>query len=234
MLQIASTPSVFKRRPPPLWYVTNGDNTVGPVNTSLLVRGVEHGRVPEECQVRAFLGDWRHLLGVREISALSGSRPATEPNHELLAQWCGTVERVRDEEEFAHKVTWLAMAATGAESAMFHFRGRRQYVLVTRAVLGTVSAERLGRPLSEYDLVLRSARQGLPVQGPPYGPVEDELAKRFASSQWGVGAAAMVPFPMDGQLTAMLELARPGHAFRRSDLQRAEQMVQRALRARMH
>lgn len=233
MLQIQPRNSVFRLSPPPLWYVSDGDHTVGPVNTTLLVRGVERGRVPDSCHVRAFRGEWRHLHGVREISAMSG-KPAAEPSSEQLVHWCGDVQRVRDEEEFAHRTTWLAMAATGAESAMFHYRGRREYSMVTRAVVGTVNDSRLGLPLSEYDLVLRCARQGLPVQGPPYGPVEDELAKRFATSQWGVGAAAMIPFFVDGKLTAMVELSRPGHAFRRNDLRRAEHIVQRALRARRH
>ncbi|MEI9953814.1 MAG: hypothetical protein WDO74_33770 [Pseudomonadota bacterium] len=43
--------SIFKQTPPPLWYVTNGELTVGPVVTGLLIRGVEAGRVPEFCQV---------------------------------------------------------------------------------------------------------------------------------------------------------------------------------------
>jgi hypothetical protein len=42
----------------------------------------------------------------------------------------------------------------------------------------------------------------------------------------------MIPVFIGNELTAMLELSRPGHAFRRSDLQRAERIVQRALRQR--
>ena len=68
--------------------------------------------------------------------------------------------------------------------------------------------------------------------GPPYGPTEDALAIRFAGSRGGVGAAAMIPIFIAENLSAMLELSRPGHAFRRSDLQRAERLVQQALRTR--
>jgi hypothetical protein len=39
----------------------------------------------------------------------------------------------------------------------------------------------------------------------------------------------MIPFFVGGTLTAMLELSRPGRAFRRTDLQRAERIVHRAL-----
>jgi hypothetical protein len=46
MLQLTLARSVFKPQPPPLWFVTNGDATVGPVNTSLLLRGVERAAYP--------------------------------------------------------------------------------------------------------------------------------------------------------------------------------------------
>ena len=39
--------SVLKLNPPPLWYVTNGALTVGPVLTGLLMRGVDEGQVPQ-------------------------------------------------------------------------------------------------------------------------------------------------------------------------------------------
>ena len=58
------------------------------------------------------------------------------------------------------------------------------------------------------------------------------LAMRFATSAGGVGAAAMIPVFVAGSLKGMLELSRPGHAFRRNDLVRAERIAQRALLAR--
>jgi len=42
----------------------------------------------------------------------------------------------------------------------------------------------------------------------------------------------MIPIFIGENLTGMLELSRPGHAFRRTDLQRAERIAQRALRTR--
>lgn len=224
--------SVFRLEPPPLWYVTNGDLTVGPVVTGLLLRGVEAGRVPEFCHVRTYRGDWRGLSSVREISALNSKAFAKAPSQEQLAEWGRPIERIKDEMELAHTVTWLSMVTTGAESAMFHYRGRFGRSLVTRSVLGPMSTERLNYPLPESDLVLISARFGKPVFGPPYGATEDALAMRFASSKGGSGAVAMIPVFVGKELTAMLELSRPGHAFRRTDLQRAERIVQRALRQR--
>ncbi|HYJ11408.1 MAG TPA: hypothetical protein VEX18_20435 [Polyangiaceae bacterium] len=232
-MQLLELPkSVFRLEPPPLWYVTNGELTVGPVVTGLLMRGVEHGRVPEFCHVRTWHGDWRTLNSVREISALNSKVAGKAPTADQLAEWGRPIERIRDEMELAHTVAWLSLVATGAESAMFHYRGRYGRSLVTRSVLGPMSNERLGYALPESDLLLIAARFGRPVFGPPYGPTEDALAMRFASSKGGSGAVAMIPFFIGNELTAMLELSRPGHAFRRTDLQRAERIVQRALRQR--
>jgi hypothetical protein len=211
--------------------VSNGEVSVGPVNTSVLIRGVERGRVPDDCRVRAFNGAWRGLGNVREVAALQGKASA-EPAQEQLAEWGGFVARVRDEELLGHTVARLSLALTGAESAMFHYRGRHGRTLFTRGVVGSVSNARLGYPLSEFDLVLRSARQGIPVQAPAYGPVEDELAKRFATSHATVGAVAMIPILVAGELSAMIELARPGYAFRCNDLKRAERIGRRAVASR--
>jgi len=231
-LQTIVSPSVFRWHPPPLWYVSNGEVSVGPVNTALLIRGVERGRVPDDCQVRAFDGVWRRLGRVREIAALHGKR-SLEPTGPQLAELGGTVARLRDEDLLFNTVLRLSQTLTGAESAMFHYRGRKGRSLFTRAVLGSVSNARMGYPLSEFDLVLQSARQGIAVQGPPYNPVEDELSKRFASSQKGVGAVAMIPILVEGELTAMLELSRPGYAFRCNDLKHAERIARRAVASRI-
>jgi hypothetical protein len=209
--------------------VTNGERTVGPVPTGLLLRGFEHGRVSDDCHVRAYRGHWRGVYSVREIAALNSKAGPRPPSDEQLVEWSQPSRRTRDEEELAHAVTWLSLLATGAESAMFHYRGRPSHPFVTRSVVGPMSTERLGRALSERDPLLEAARVGCPVVGPPYGPLEDALAKRMATSQGGVGAAAMIPIFSGGILRGMLELSRPGHAFRRGDLQRAERIAQHAL-----
>ncbi len=224
--------SVFKSLPPPLWYVTNGELTVGPVATDLLRRGVEYGRVPEYCQVKAARGTWRELLGVREIAALGTKPNAKAPSEEQFAEWARPVERVKDDMELCHTLTWLALIATGAESAMFHYKSKNARELVTRSVLGPLPNDQLNCGLHPEDPVLSAARDRRPVVGPPYGPAEDALAKRFAATSGGVGAAAMIPIFVQGTLTGMLELARPGHAFRRSDLVRAERIAQRAVYSR--
>src|SRR6187399_2719638 len=53
------------------WLVTNGDTTVGPVHTELLLRGYMGGRIPDHCQVREVgWSQWRPLEGIRELGTL--------------------------------------------------------------------------------------------------------------------------------------------------------------------
>lgn len=222
-------PTVFSPIVPPLWYVSDGELTVGPVTTSLLVKGVEHGRVHEECWVRTSGSYWRNVLAVREVSVLAGNAGPRLPSGEQLVEWAGASQRVRDEEEFSHNLAWLALVATGAESAMVHYRGPRARRFFTRAIVGPMGMEQFGRALPELDPVLCAARRGQPVVGPPYGLVEDALALRMASSQGGVGAAAAIPIFWMGSLRILLELSRPGHAFRREDLKSAERIAQHTL-----
>jgi hypothetical protein len=208
---------------------SDGELTVGPVPTTLLRRGVEYGRVPDDCWVRASGSDWRNVHAVREIAALSSKVGPRLPNEEQLAEWTRPAARVRDEEDLAHHLSWLALVATGAESAMFHYRRPRSRRFITRSVVGPMSPEWMGRALPDWDPLLEAARLGRPVTGPPYGPIEDALALRMATSQGGVGAAAMIPIFWHGTLRGLLELSRPGHAFRREDLRTAERIAQRAL-----
>jgi hypothetical protein len=220
--------SVLKPNPPPLWYVTNGEITVGPVITTLLVRGVEAGKVPEDCRVSAEYGRWRSLDSVREIAARKRPISRAVEAAEAFRELARSRERIRDQDELCHHLTRMAMFVTGAESAMFHLRyGPQRFS--TRAVLGAMPDGDLNEALPETDLVLKAALLGRPVTGPPYGPAEDALALRFAASAGGVGGAAMLPIFVGHSLMAMLELSRPGHAFRRGDLRQAERIAQRAL-----
>lgn len=233
--------SVIKPNPPPLWYVTNGEVTVGPVVTDLLKRGVAHGAIPEDCRVRRSDGTWQPLETVREVAALQ-KRPGSPPSFPsgVQAEHQHRV-RSRDQDEVCFHVTRLAMLVTGAESAMFHIRERDTRTLRTRCVLGSVSTERLNTELAANDLVLRFACVGRPIFrsldgfsedfGSIAGACEDALAERFHGAG-EVGGAAMIPVFLGRSLRAMLEVSRPGHAFRREDLQRAERIAQRALHQR--
>jgi len=228
-------PPVFGLVPPspsPVWFVSNGETTVGPVATALLKRGVAYGKIPDSCVVSPPAGTWRRLEAVREIAAL-WKRPGA-PSGPAVPERLVRLEslapaRIRDQDEVCYQVTRLAMALTGAESGMFQFRERNSWSMTTRCVLGPMSQEMLYERLAPIDPLLRSALRGTPIFGPQHGPAERALAKRFATTQGGVGGAAMIPIFVGSSLRAMLELSRPVRAFRCDDLQRAERIAQRAL-----
>jgi hypothetical protein len=223
---------VIRPAPAPLWFVTNGEVMVGPVVTNLLKRGVAHGRIPDSCMVSPPAGTWRKLEAVREIAAMqrrSGTYPAASATEPVAAVEAPPPERLKDQDEVCYQITRFAMMVTGAESGMLHFREQRSRTMITRCVLGPMSSDRLNEELPPTDPAMRAARMGLPIFGPPYGPAEDALAMRFATTEGGVGGAAMIPIFVGSSLRAMLEVSRPGHAFRRDDLQRAERIAQRAL-----
>src|SRR5688572_14062299 len=71
MMQTAVSLAPRPSKPPPLWFVSNGDVVVGPVTTNLLLRGVAAEKVPSDCVVRERTwGGWRELASIREIAAL--------------------------------------------------------------------------------------------------------------------------------------------------------------------
>jgi hypothetical protein len=135
----------------------------------LLLKGVEYGKVHEECWVRATGSHWRNVLAVREVAALAGHVGPRLPSGDQLVEWAGSSHRLRDEEEVSHKLAWLALVATGAESAMVHYRSPRSRRFFTRAIVGPMDTNQFGRQLPELDPVLSAARIGRPVVGPPYG-----------------------------------------------------------------
>ncbi len=224
--------SIFKQTPPPLWYVTNGELTVGPVVTGLLIRGVGSGaraRVLPGQPVSRRLA--RVDLGARNCRAdqqdqrqraergtIGGVDPTGRANQgRVRVEPHGDLVVVDDDGRGERDVSLPRSQPTLADHAL----GDRADL--ERAPRLRLAGERLG---------VESGAHGPPCPRPPYGPTEDALAIRFASSRGGVGAAAMIPIFIGEQLTAMLELSRPGHAFRRSDLQRAERIAQRAVRPR--
>src|SRR5688500_5591718 len=72
MLNLTQASSLSPRWPHThRWLVTNGDTTVGPVHTELLLRGYMGGRIPEHCQVREVSWSaFRPLDRIREIGSL--------------------------------------------------------------------------------------------------------------------------------------------------------------------
>jgi hypothetical protein len=219
-------------KPPPLWFVSNGDVVVGPVTTNLLLRGVAADRVPNDCIVRERTWNaWRELASIREVAALRrtqrlhGSvqiektswKPPTRRNAELLQRLESRLVRARDPGDMLLYCLSDAMAATGALVGAVH-RWRSPYIgLVTSCVHGPGMAGKLGHLLPDSDPVAASAAFGdtLCEQWTHSGKanVVSERLGRLPSN----AGVAMVPLIGMGRLYAIIELGRPDHGFRSAD-----------------
>jgi hypothetical protein len=221
------------KKPPPLWFVTNGDVTVGPVTTNLLVRGVLHERVPKDCLVRERTWtSFRKLERIREIAALRRAQSQYGTVLVEPARWKepaptvlpfggleGELLRARDPGEVLLRCLTETMRATGACVGAVHRRRPPHPGFVTTCVSGPGMTRSLGQALAMDDPALALAVRGetlceAPRPAAASGSVRDRLGALPACD-----GVAMVPILCGERLYAVIELGRPDHEFRGADFQ---------------
>lgn len=201
-----------KTNPAALWIVSNGEVTIGPVRTELLLRGIRHGRVPADCQVRAAGSDeWRPLEALREVAALHGNAGSVGDFQRAAAE----IAEARDEREVLLMLLHGAAAATRATRGLIHRQRVPVDLPVTSYCLGGLE-ESLGNVISYQDPAYAQALNGQPLLGAP----SDGLAERLVAARLGdptLAGIAMIPVTHGTELAAMLELGREDRGFRLSD-----------------
>jgi hypothetical protein len=239
MSTLLSTPSPVlqkPRTPPPLWFVTNGDVTVGPVTTNLLLRGVVQERVPRDCLVRERKwAAWRELDRIREIAAIRRAQARGDYVWVEQTRWRVPPAEISPFERFARDLKAVrvpgavlvdclmeARKATGAWVGAVHRVRPPRAEYVTSGGFGPAIDRRLGRVIPAGDPALLLAAAGVslceePTQGELSGIVQARLGSFPACS-----GVLMVPVVCFGRLYAAFELGRPDHAFRQVDQERAE------------
>jgi hypothetical protein len=206
----------------PLWYVTNGDAVVGPVNTDLLLRGITSARIPNDCMViQPSWSAWRALDQIRELGRIA--RPFSWAEDEGLGAGVPEemVRRARDAGEALLFAMHAAVKATRATAGLVH-RMRNPFVgLVTSSARGAGIDDQLGQVISRNDPALELALRG---QGDVWlgsasasGVLEAAVARRFSACPGDLAGLAMMPVFDGGRLLAMIELARADHPFRSAD-----------------
>jgi len=202
-----------KTNPVALWIVSNGEITIGPVRTELLLRGIRHGRVPLDCQVRAAGSDeWRPLESLREVVALQGHSGATGEFQRAAAD----IAAARDEREVLLFLLQGAARATRATQGLVHRQRPPVEWPVTSYSYGGLE-DSLGQVISYLDPAYLLAVGGQTLAGCP----TDGLAERVVAERLGDDALAgiiMVPVTHGTELAAMLELGRPDRPFRLGDV----------------
>jgi hypothetical protein len=203
-----SSPFRPTKQPPPLWFVTNGEVTVGPVRTDLLVRGVTQQRIPNDCLVRELRWrSWRRLEQIRELAPIF-----TEPVF-VAPDW---LRPATDSGEVLLFALHAAVMLTGASAGIcYRARGSsgRPVVSYTHGASGH---ELLGMKPSDRDPSIALALAGHGTLGEPdAGAVEMAIFDRLGVA--ALAGVAMFPLTHGADLIAVFELARSDHPFRARD-----------------
>lgn len=197
----------------PLWVVSNGEVTIGPVRTELLLRGIRHGRVPEDCQVRAAGSEeWRPLHKLREVAALQGLPGSIQAFQSAAAD----VASAPDEQEIMMRLLHGAATATRASRGLIHRVRAPVGLPVTSYALGAL-VDALGHVIPSHDPSYALARAGQTLIGTP----EAGAAERAVASRLGGDAlrgVMMVPVSYGTETAALLELGRDDRPFRLDDV----------------
>jgi hypothetical protein len=200
----------------PRWLVTNGNTTIGPVHTELLLRGYMGGRIPEHCQIREVRwGSWRPLEGIREIGSLK-RRLARDTAPLNLRDASQQLPVTRDVGELLTAALQLAALALDANAGLIHRFRSPLSLPVTSAVFG-VPAERLGEVLPYTDPSYVLALRGKSLCGSPYHGLAERLIAERLQFEAPLASVAMSPIIAAGRLVAVLELGRKDHVFRADD-----------------
>lgn len=201
----------------PRWVVTNGQTTVGPVHTELLLRGYLGGRIPEHCQVRELRWDaWRPLAGIRELGRLKRKLAGAEAPLGL-PEAIARLPKTSELGELLSAALVLAASVLDASVGLVH-RYRAPLALpITSTVLGA-PVERLGEVLASSDPAYLLALRGKGLCGSPSSGQAEQLVAQRLQHETPLAAVAMTPVVAAGRLVALLELGRSDHPFRVDDI----------------
>lgn len=217
------------RAAPPLWLVTNGEITVGPVSTSLLVRGVIADMIPGDCLVReSAWRHWRSVATLREVRAVRRARarfgnialvPESERPEPFDAFATFRRHLAGERETGAVLTTLLLEVARRTEATVGAVHRRRSpYVgYVTSSVIGPGMAHRLGTVLGRGDHSIALAEVGGTLaEAPGPGAPSGHIAERLGTRPAGAGVL-LAGIRRRGGLEAIVELGRADHPFRVAD-----------------
>lgn len=210
-------------KPPPLWLVSDGFRTRGPLSTTLLLRSAERG-LSRQCYVRNVRTPaWRPLGLLREVRAADESGFERQRRLDSMRDLLGLEALLRMSDAPREALSLgldVAARRLGADFGFIHCFERGRATPVTRYAFGTGARGRLGAPLLPNDTLLAVAR----TRRMAIGDARTQHAFRVAGSRLGGRSAevlgvAMIPIGDDRGPVAMLELGRSDHPFRAADAQ---------------
>ena len=211
------------------WYVTNGDDVVGPVAMNVVLSGIAQGRIATDCRIRQeSWAQWRSLDQVREIAALKrGSGSIFDgPRPSVYADMARQLAHAADAGEAMLLAIDGAVQTTGAQVALLHRREHPRGALVTSCVYGDHAEAWLGATISRDDPVVFAATLGVRVfRDQPSGRTREVIVDRLRRVDAAVSHVVMFPIPVLETLAGVLEMGRTDHPFRRQDLESVQEIV---------
>lgn len=222
---------------PPLWFVSDGEHTVGPVKTNTLLRGVSYGRVDRDLWAREFhWNDWRSVRSLREVRTLDRIKTRIgvpwHPSTDFALPNARDDAHLAVAPQLADAIDWsevlllglhAAAEQVGATVGLVH-RFRQPWIgMVTSCGLGPGADQQLGQVVPEWDEACWAACRERAVMGRRIvGPAQRAVARRLEVPGVELSSVAMLPIRASGRLIGMLELGKTDHPFRNTDKSRLE------------
>ncbi|MBL8744348.1 MAG: GAF domain-containing protein [Myxococcales bacterium] len=201
------------------WFVSDGQGVVGPVETSLVLRGLYAGKIHEGCSVwKNPWKSWRPLSTMREISVLES--PTGRTATDRARDWIDGASDAREVVSFALQAI---ASETRATVALAHsaVRGRAATVdgsFETRSVVSERALELLGATIPASDAALRLGKLSqMTIDKPRFSEAGRATMTRLQQTWIPVAGTALTPIFSGTRLVAVLELAKSNRPFRRSD-----------------
>jgi hypothetical protein len=219
----------------PNWYVTNGQKVVGPVDTQLLLRGINHGRVDRQCHVAQYnWSGWRDQNNVREIRSLRRWQhsqkvvPGIEPVKQALRPTrvdTSALEQQACEDAVLSRALQLAISSTKASVGIMHQPRPPHVGLVTSFAHGPGMAMNLGEVVPWHDEARIVASADRALLGTPERDGWARASARRLSNRMNrrVNGVIAVSIRFGGS-RGLLELGRYDHTFRQSDITSLEDL----------
>lgn len=215
------TPSGALPVAPPLWLLSDGGRTAGPLSTEHLLdharRGLSRG-VHARPRAKAA---WRRLGELREVRVLDETPFERKRRFDVLADGLADEALLRLSDEPKDTLSLALRVVARRLSADFGFVHRFEAdraTPVTRMAYGAGASGRIGAPILARDEIAHAARSRLVA----VGDARTHHAYRVAASRLGGSAGevigvAMAPVFVGPQILAMIEVGRTERPFRAAD-----------------
>lgn len=195
------------------WFVSDGQGVVGPVETSLLLRGLYAGKIHEGCSIwKNPWTSWRPLTSMREIAVLES--PTGRTATDRAREWVDGASDAREVVSFALQAI---ASETRATVALAH-KATGAAAFETRSVVSERALDLLGTTVPASDAAMRLGKLcQMTIDKPRFSEAGRATMTRLQKTWVPVAGTALTPIFNGGRLVAVLELAKSNRPFRRSD-----------------